>query len=46
MRITDENDEAPEFAQEDYLFTVTENMTAPVTVGTTQATDRDEGEIH
>lgn len=43
LRVLDENDNNPEFVSSVHLFTVFENQTAPVTVGTILATDRDEG---
>jgi len=44
LRVLDENDNDPEFVSSVHLFTVFENQTAPVTVGTILATDRDEGD--
>ena len=43
LRVLDANDSLPVFASSVHQFTVSENQTAPVTVGTVPATDRDEG---
>ena len=43
VRVLDANDSLPVFVSSVRRFTVSENQTAPVTVGTVPATDRDEG---
>lgn len=42
----DTNDNRPEFVSDLFVFTVTENITAPVPVGSVEATDSDEGQFH
>ena len=43
VRVLDANDTIPMFVSSVHQFTVSENQTAPVTVGTVLANDRDEG---
>lgn len=42
----DINDNEPEFTSDLYVFSVVENRTAPVAVGSVMATDNDEGLYH
>lgn len=43
VRVLDANDTLPMFVSSVHQFTVSENQTTPVTVGTVLATDSDEG---
>ena len=43
VRVLDVNDNDPVFESALYTFSVTENTTAPLNVGTVTATDRDQG---
>lgn len=43
VRVLDANDTLPMFVSRVHQFTVSENQTTPVTVGTVLATDSDEG---
>lgn len=42
----DTNDNAPEFTAEFSVFSIGENLTAPVEVGSVEATDADEGQFN
>ena len=45
LRVLDSNDNRPEFPADLLVFSVPENQTAPYTVGTVQATDRDQSKL-